>query len=184
MKKPLTAFACTVAAMSLALTGCGSSGSDAPNDGTAANQVDSTDSSPSESTFDSDVLSTPELTIEITDIRTIAPGEEGNSYGDKPVIAFWYDTTNLTDKDTNPTMAWISHFSAYQDNDPNAVNKIDVASLPDSQFLDTQMETIKKDGTVPNATAYELDDETTPVELVAATGFGTSEIGRITYNLP
>lgn len=184
MKKHLTTFACTVAVMGLALTGCGNSGSDAPSDGTAANQVDSADSSTNESTFENDILSTPELTIEITDIRTIAPGEEGNSYGEKPVIAFWYNTTNLTDNDTDPTMAWISHFSAYQDNDPNAVNKIDMASLPDSQFLDTQMETIKKGGTVPNATAYELDDETTPVELVASSGLGLSEIGRITYDLP
>ena len=36
-------------------------------------------------------------------------------------------------------------------------------------------------GTVENAMAYELDDLTTPVELVASDDLGMTEIGRETY---
>ena len=80
-------------------------------------------------------------------------------------------------------MEWIYVFSAYQDNDPNAVNELKIAPLPDDRFLDSQMETIKKGGTVADATAYELDDETTPVDLVASEDLGFTETGRMTYNL-
>jgi hypothetical protein len=80
-------------------------------------------------------------------------------------------------------MAFITDISAYQDNNPNAENQLEVGSLPDEKFLDTQMESIKKGGTVENAIAYELDDLTTPVELVASTDLGMSEIGRVSYPL-
>ena len=72
-------------------------------------------------------------------------------------------------------------FEAFQDNDPNRENTLDVGALPDDAFLETQMENIKVDGTVSNAIAYELDDTTTPVELVA--GIFGDEIGRMTFNL-
>ena len=58
-------------------------------------------------------------------------------------------------------------FTAVQDNDPNMVNELNVGMLPDEQYLDSQMAQIKKDGTVSNAIAYELTDETTPVVLKA-----------------
>ena len=54
--------------------------------------------------------------------------------------------------------------------------------LPDDRFLDSQLEAIKQGGTVENAMAYELDDTTTPVDLVASELF-TDEIGRTTYDL-
>ncbi|HNA36025.1 MAG TPA: DUF5067 domain-containing protein [Microthrixaceae bacterium] len=135
----------------------------------------------SESSFVDGVLTTPKMIIKITDKKVIPVGEPGNEYGDKPVIAFWYETTNLTDGDVSP-MNWVFVFSAYQDNDPNAVNELDLASLPDPQFLENQMVKIKKGGTVASAVAYELDDQTTPVELVASEGLGSHEIGRMTYN--
>lgn len=56
-----------------------------------------------------------------------------------------------------------------------------MGSLPDDAFTESQMETIKEGGTVENAMAYELDDLTTPVELVASDDLGMTEIGRETY---
>ena len=41
---------------------------------------------------------TEDIKIEITKTKIIPGGETGNEYGDKPVIAFWYKTTNKTDK--------------------------------------------------------------------------------------
>lgn len=134
------------------------------------------------SSFVDGVLTTPEMIIKITDMKTIPAGATGNEYGKKPVIAFWYETTNLTGDQVSP-MNWIYVISAYQDNNPNAVNELKIGPLPDDRFLDSQLETIKKGGTVANAVAYELDDETTPVNLVASEDFGSTETGRMTYNL-
>lgn len=56
--------------------------------------------------------------------------------------------------------------------------------LPDDRFLDSQMENIKKGGTVENAVSYELDDLKTPVDLVANDSLGLDDdIGKATYNL-
>ena len=69
-------------------------------------------------------------------------------------------------------MNFMFNLTAYQNNNPNAENKLEVGSLPDDRFRESQMEKIKKDGTVENAIAYELDDEVTPVQLVYINGFG------------
>ena len=132
-------------------------------------------------TFENGVLTTPDLKIQITRSKVIEAGQKGNEYGDKPVIAFWYTTTNLSGADVDP-MAFILYFNAIQDNNPNAVNELDVGSLPDDRFLDSQTETIKKGGTVENAAAYELDDLVIPVELVATEGLD-EVIGKATYTL-
>ncbi|WP_233589720.1 DUF5067 domain-containing protein [Exiguobacterium sp. SH0S7] len=124
-----------------------------------------------------------DLKIQITETKVIPPGEPGNEYSDKAVLAIWYDTTNLTGKDITPMSAWIVVFEAIQDNDPNAVNTLEVGMLPDEQFLDSQLETIKQDGTVSNAVAYELDDLETPVTLVATQGIGGDELGEQTIEI-
>lgn len=124
-----------------------------------------------------------DLKINITETKVIPVGEKGNEYGEKPVFAIWYETTNLSDKDIDPISAWAAVFTAIQDNNPNAVNKLEVGSSPDDRFLDTQMETIKKDGTVEDAIAYELDDLETPVTLVANQGIAGDELGRQDYEV-
>ena len=69
--------------------------------------------------FADGVLTCEDYTIAITDYRVIQPGQEGNEYGEKPVIAFWYDTTNTgAESDLNASTAWIPVFEAVQDNDP------------------------------------------------------------------
>lgn len=140
------------------------------------------DTSKSDSSFKNGVLTTPEMKIVITDHKIIPVGKKGNEYGKKPVIAFWYKITNLSDKDVSP-MNFVFVITAFQDNNPNAENKLEVGSLPDDRFLDSQTESIKKGGTIENAMAYELDDVTTPVNLVASNDLGMTEIGKVTYNL-
>ncbi len=158
------------------------------NDGTVplatATGSASSGSQPSNaSTFKDGVLTGPEMKIVITDHKVIPVGAAGNEYGSKPVIAFWYSITNLTAKKLDPTTAWAFAIKALQDTDPNAVNELNVASLPDEKFLNTQLEDIKNGGTVENAVAYELDDETTPVNLVASDDLGMTEIGKTTFKL-
>ena len=124
-----------------------------------------------------------DIKINITETKVIKPGDLGNEYGEKPVFAIWYETTNLSDKDIDPMTAWIVVFTAIQDNNPNAINELNVGMLPDDSFLDSQMESIKKNGTVKNAIAYELDDLETPVTLVANQGVGGEELGRQDFNV-
>ncbi|MEH7107797.1 DUF5067 domain-containing protein [Bacillus sp. JJ1764] len=124
-----------------------------------------------------------DLKIKITETKVIQPGETGNEYGEKPLFAIWYETTNLSDKDIDPISAWMAVFEAVQDNNPNAVNTLEVGGLPDNQFQDSQLETIKKDGTVPNAVAYELDDLETPVTLIATQGIDGDKLGEKSFDI-
>lgn len=136
-----------------------------------------------QASFNNEVLTTAEYTITITDYKVIQPGQEGNEYGEKPVIAFWYDTTNNGAKsDLNASTAWILVFEAVQDNDPNVVNTLNMGMLPDDKYLDSQMQNIKVGGTISNAVAYELDDETTPVTLIATDVLG-EEYGSQTFEI-
>ncbi|WNO29728.1 hypothetical protein [Bacillus phage SDFMU_Pfc] len=124
-----------------------------------------------------------DLKIKITETKVIPVGEKGNEYGEKPVFAIWYETTNLSDKEIDPITAWAAVFTAIQDNNPNSVNKLSVGMSPDDRFLETQLETIKKGGTVPDAIAYELDDLETPVTLVATQGIAGKELGKQDYQI-
>ncbi|MCR5104168.1 MAG: DUF5067 domain-containing protein [Eubacterium sp.] len=124
-----------------------------------------------------------DYTIKITDYKVIPVGEAGNEYGKNPVIAFWYDTTNTSGKEIDPMSAWIYIMEAVQDNNPNAVNKLEVGLLPDSQYSESQLEKIKQGGTVSNAIAYELTDLETPVELTARNGLLGDELGTMTFEI-
>ena len=134
-------------------------------------------------TFENNTIVTKDFTIEILEYKVIAAGEEGNQYNDSPVIAFWYNTTNTSGKEINPSTAWIFTITAIQDNDPNVVNTLDIASLPDSRFLDSQTATIKAGGTVENAVAYSLSDLETPVELIAKDGLLGNELGSEVFEI-
>lgn len=182
MKKMLTPIVPLFLVAGLALTGCSSTS--APEEKTEVAVEVPAEAETTGESFADGVLTTTDVKIEITDYKVIPVGEVGNEYGEKPVLAIWYSTTNLgtADRDITPS-EFIFQFEAFQDNDPNAENKLNVGMLPDAAFRDSQLENIKADGTVANAIAYELDDTTTPVELVAGGGFGGDPIGTMTINL-
>lgn len=173
MKKGLLAFLIVV--LAFALISCGSNG---PEKGTAQKEEGNYSN---ESYFKNDVAEIEDVKIEITEVRVIPPGNLGNEYGEKPIIAFWYKATNKTDKEITPSIAWMAVFTAYQDNDPNRENELNLGPTPDEKFLDTYMENIKKDGTVEDAISYELDDLETPVLLKAKKGAAGKEIGSKEY---
>ncbi|MEK1396625.1 DUF5067 domain-containing protein [Limosilactobacillus fermentum] len=177
MKKSLIIVA--TLGVSLSLAACGNSSSSSSSNEKAMVKKSATP----KYYFKNNVVKIHDLKIKITKTKIIQPGQPGNVYGNKPVFAVWYDTTNLTNKDINPTSAWIAVFTAIQDNDKNSVNELEVASLPDDQYLDTQTETIKKNGTVSNAVAYTLSDTTTPVQLKASKGVDGKVLGTKTYKI-
>ncbi|MCK6083473.1 MULTISPECIES: DUF5067 domain-containing protein [Corynebacterium] len=146
---------------------------------TTVNELKSTDFS---QTFKDGVLDVPAAKFEITDHRVIKPGEPGNEIGEKPLLVFNYDVTNKTDE-TLTTTDFVVYFTAFQDNDPNKVNELEVGAYFEPENSDTQLEEIKKGGTVAGTTAYELDDLTTPVDLVASKPYSQDEIGRQTFEL-
>jgi hypothetical protein len=188
MKKSLIPLVCALSALAVLAGGCGSESGDtkgATSSQTFSPTTDTTAAAaPTEDkpTFENGVLSTADLRIQITRYKVIKAGQKGNEYGKKPVIAFWYKTKNLSGAKLDPMVAFIVGFKAYQDNNPNAENELDVGSSPDDRFLDSQSENIKKGGTVANAVAYELDDLVTPVDLVAIEGLD-DVIGKATYKL-
>ena len=127
---------------------------------------------------------TKKYDMEITSHKVIPVGQTGNEYGEKPVLAIWYKVHNISDKELDPSTAWIIITEAIQDNNKDQENKLEVGSLPDEKFLDSQSEKIKIGGTAEMAVAYELDDETTPVELHFNSTAGiTDDFGKITMNL-
>lgn len=140
----------------------------------------------SDAYFDGTILKGNSYSIKITSHKVIQPGEKGNEHGEKPVLAIWYDTMvspSYNDSNAiNANNAWILNFNAVQDNDPNKVNKLSITSLPDEQFLDSQTAEIKPGGTVANAVAYELSDDTTPVVVSAETIIG-NKLGETTINI-
>ena len=89
--------------------------------------------------------------------------------------------TNKTDKELR-TADFSSMFTAIQDNDENSVNELKTGF---SEYIDTDnmLDKIKKGGTVKSSAAFELDDLTTPVELVAREKYGEEEVGSQTYKL-
>lgn len=133
--------------------------------------------------FKNNKLVTKDYDIDITQTKVIQVGDTGNEYGEKPVLAFWFKIHNKKSKDLDPNGAWINVMTAVQDNDKNSVNELDVGSLPDDKFLDSQSEKIKIGGTVEMAVAYELDDTTTPIKLTAKDMITDKKYGSITYKL-
>lgn len=145
---------------------------------TEKDKVNST-SRTGEYTFKDGKVSMEDIDLKITKYKVIPVGEEGNEYGDAPVIAFWYETTNKTEKDISPMTAWFAAFpqGPIQDNDKNKVNKLQVALHPDKTLVNDQMSKIKKGGILSGAIAYKLTDLTTPVKLTAYKGIGGIELG-------
>lgn len=181
------AIPAAAAALALLLSGCGGASADEPATTPSTSQTveapQETTAPAAEASFVDGVLTTRDVKIAITDHRIIQVGEPGNEYGSKPVLAFWYDITNVASEGVVTSSNWVFLFEAIQDNDPNAVNKLEVGMLPDDAFLESQMQEIKVGGTIQSAIAYELDDLTTPVDLIASEDLGMTEIGKITYNL-
>lgn len=124
-----------------------------------------------------------DVDVVITKYKIIPPGDKGNEYGDSPVIAFWYDTTNKSDKEITPITGWLAFFTAYQDNDKNKINELEVASHPDMTLVKDQSSIIKKGGTLSGAWAYKLTDNTTPVLLKAVKGYTGIELGTQEFKI-
>ncbi|WLV25451.1 DUF5067 domain-containing protein [Aciduricibacillus chroicocephali] len=132
--------------------------------------------------FKENVAKIEGIKIEITNTKVIPVGNKGNK-GDKPLFAIWYKVTNYTDKNIDPIAAWNSIYNAVQENGSNKIDKLKMGTLPDQKYLDSQVESIKKNGTVENAVSYELDNQITPLTLIARQGVNGEEIGSQEFKI-
>jgi ABC-type phosphate transport system substrate-binding protein len=169
---------------SIALVACGSSNSTTSKSSQTSKTSTVKVSKPKsqEFRFSKNVAEIHDVKIEITSQKVIPAGEGINS-GEKPLLAFWYKVTNKTNKEIDPTSAWLAVFEAYQDTSKSQENKLEVGSLPDEKYLKTQTENIKQNATAENAVSYELDDTTTPVILQAHQGIDGKKIGEQKYEI-
>lgn len=133
-------------------------------------------------TFTNGTLVSPHLSIHITDSAVIPAGEEGNEFGELPVLAIWYETTNRSDQQIDPLSAWFTHFRAIQDGGEGSavMNELTLGMPPVQAFEATQSAVIDNGATVLNAVAYALPDGQVPVELIASDAV-LNQIGSVTY---
>lgn len=151
---------------SVALVGC-TSGEQASADGENSVTEVEAEFGVGETSFQDGTLTSPHLTITITDTQLIQPGEAGNEYGDKAVLAIWYETTNVSGQQVDPLSAWFTHFRAIQDQGDNP-SELTLGMVPEKALEKTQSAVIKDGATVSSAVSYTLLDTETPVELVAS----------------
>lgn len=123
-----------------------------------------------ETSFEDGTLVSPHLNITITDTQLIQPGEPGNEYGEKAVVAIWYETTNVGGQHVDPLTAWFTHFRAVQDlgSDASAPTELTLGMVPEKEFEQSQSVAIEEGETVVNAVSYTALDTEAPVELVAS----------------
>ena len=126
---------------------------------------------------------TKECTIKITDYKVLKPGEGPNAYGSDTVIVFYYDMTNTAGKKMTPAVEWPIIVDVIQDNDPNAVNRLQPAILIGDDKAGDSLQEIKPDGTVSCSSAYTLTDTTTPVELTFHNGTLGEDLGTMTFKV-
>lgn len=120
-----------------------------------------------------------DIDVKILDAKFLPKGTY--EYQENDQLAITYEVTNKTDKEIDPISGYLATFEAYQE-DKNSNRKLEVGMLPSTKEYDfardNQLDIIKKGGTVKNAIAYDLEDTTTPVELVATKGIGGEKLGN------
>lgn len=182
MRKKLLAIA-LVFALVFSLCACGEAAPETQTtpEPTAAPTAEPTVEPKPNAMFDGMVYEDDEARIEIIGCEILEVGSEYNKYGDVPLVCFKFNVTNLSDGDVSASGKWIDTFRAYQDNDPNFLNELNVGSQENSAYHDTAFAKIKKGGTVEDVMTYELDDEETPVTLVAS--YRWEEIGSKDFDI-
>lgn len=177
MKKKYFALS-LAAALCITAAACGagsSSGTSSSVPSAPASSAASTSSAPSSApsdtsdgpSFADSVLTMDDYTITITDYKTIQPGEKGNEDGSKPLLVFFYDTTNTGSETAfTPLAAWVRVLQPLQATASGQAAILPVGPQTEDQFIVTELQKIEPGDTVSSAISYKLEDTST-VTLVA-----------------
>ena len=123
-----------------------------------------------------------DYTIKITDYRVIPPGEYGNEDGVVPIIGFWFETTNTSGSEIDPSSAWIFSVTAFQDEDGSEY-ELNLSDVPDENYRDSESEPIESGSTVPSAISYELSNASSAVTLKIMDDTTGASIGQKKYEI-
>jgi hypothetical protein len=159
----------------LGLTSCG--------DKKASRQSEPADETPTQPTeqwaedisysFEDNVLKTKNAELKITDVKIIEPkGDIGTfdssaSYQGKKLMVFYYDFTNISEKEAESFTVWQDCVIAYQGNMGNLLGISDWRDDNVGGTMADFYDEIEPGITVKSAIAYILENDTTPVTLFA-----------------
>lgn len=189
LKKGILVTMATV--MAFSIIGCGDSTSSSSLDSSSSSISESitTDSSQEVDTpqqengsFANNELVTDDFKLVIKEHKVISPGDEGNKEGKNPIIAFWYDVTNLkSDESISGDVSWIGYLQAIQNHTTKATTLV-VAPSPDPTLADSDLEQVQPGDTGSFAIAYELINIKSPV-LLKANALGLTELGEQLFEI-
>ena len=117
--------------------------------------------------FENNVLTTDKMQIKIKDYKVIPADKKGNSSSynkGNPIITFFYDVTNFSDEDIDTTEAWYDGFEAYQGENEEVSNRLDLG-FNDEEL--TAFNVAKKNETASGVHSYILKNLESPVFLKA-----------------
>ncbi len=116
--------------------------------------------------------------VDITGYKVVMPGQEGAKNSLKPVVVFYYDVTNLSDKEIDANSAWTEVFDAYQNAAAEDRNILGTGIYVDESIpAENGTKKLKKDEKGSYYKPYELTDETTSITLKSHNGLGGAALG-------
>ncbi len=123
--------------------------------------------------LDNASVKSADLQIDIEGYQIYPAGVGGAANSPKPVVVFYYDVTNLGDKETDALSAWTELFDAYQNTGDNDRNILGQGVFVDESISADQGKTVLKKGDkISYYKSYELTDDTTSVTLRSHDGLG------------
>lgn len=146
---------------------------------TTIKRIQNTDST---RVFKDNKLEVPRLTIDITDYHVVPAKNSGTGLGQKPLIVFDFDITNKTDEPMSPA-DFILFFDAVQNTPDDADPSLDIGFDEDSESPDIGFDEMSRGETQHSSIAFELNNEKSPVQLVATEEFDLNEIGRQEFDI-
>lgn len=119
------------------------------------------------------------LKVDVTGYQVYPAGIGGAANSLDPVVVFYYDVTNLSDKEITALDAWTEVFEAYQNTSEDDANKLGQGIFVDESIPSQQGTTpLKKDETASYYKSYQLTDDTTSVTLRSHDGLGGASLGE------
>jgi len=119
------------------------------------------------------------LKIDVTGYQVYPAGVGGAKNSLNPVVVFYYDVTNLSDKEITALDAWTEVFDAYQNTGEDDRNVLGQGVFVDESVPSQQGTTpLKKDEKASYYKSYQLSDDTTSVTLRSHDGLGGAKLGE------
>lgn len=120
--------------------------------------------------------------VDIISYKIISSGEKGNSKGENPVIAFWYDTSvsegTPQNETINPIQAWADNYTVTQGKSTENSEELQLVSTPVDHFVESQVKQIQPGHTYQNAVAFELVDQSNSVYVTYVKAGSTEKISQ------